>query len=205
MTLDLCCIVEGHGESQAVPVLVRRIQLALRPDIQLNVLTPIRMPRHRIVKPKELERAVELAARQSRPPRAILILADADDDPPCTLGPELLRLAQTARADVPIGVVLANREFENWFLAAIESLGGVRGLSTDLSPIPNVESIRDAKGKLTKLMQGSLVYSPVPDQPALAAKFNLDLARDRSDSFDKCWREMDRLLGEAIGRQEHGS
>lgn len=200
MILNLCCIIEGHGDSQAVPVLVRRIQQALRPDIQLNVVSPIRVPRHKIVKPYELERAVELAARQSTPPRAILILVDADDDAPCTLGPELLQRAKAARSDVPIGVVLAKREFETWFLAAIESLSGRRGLPMDLQPIADVESISDAKGKLKSLAHGSLVYSPIPDQPALAATFDMNLARRRSDSFDKCWREMEWLLTETVGQ-----
>ncbi len=157
MPLNLCCIIEGRGEEQAVPTLLRRIQQTLRPDIQLNVLRPIRVSRHKIVKPNELERAVELAARQSTPPRAILILVDADDDPPCTLGPELLQRAKAARSDVSIGVVLAKREFETWFLAAIESLSGRRGLPMDLQPIADVESISDAKGKLKSLAHGSLV------------------------------------------------
>ena len=101
MTLNLGCITEGHGERQAVPVLVRRIQQLLCPAIVLNVLSPIRVPRHKIVIPGELERAVELAARRLTPPRAILILLDADDDPPCILGPELLRRAKAARFRAP--------------------------------------------------------------------------------------------------------
>jgi hypothetical protein len=198
MILNLCCIIEGHGEEQAVPVLVRRIQQTLREDIQLE-FQRLRVPRHRMVKPRELERAVELAARLAIPPRAILVLVDADDDPPCILGPELLKRAKAARPDVPVAVVLANREFETWFLAAIESLCGHRRLPADLHPIPDVESIRDAKGKLTNLMRGAGVYSPTPDQPALAATFDMNLARKRSDSFDKCWREVERLLAEAVG------
>jgi hypothetical protein len=196
MILNLCCIIEGQGDEQAVPVLVRRIQQAVRPDISLNVAARIRVKRQKIVKPHELERAVELAARKLTVPRAILILIDAEDDLPCTLGPELLRRAKEARSDVPIGVVLANREFETWFLAAIESLCGRRGLADDLPPISDLESISDAKGKLTSLMPGSRVYSPIPDQPALAAGFDMDLAKSRSDSFNKCWREVERLLKE---------
>ena len=30
MTLNLCCIVEGQGEEQAVPILVRRMQQTLQ-------------------------------------------------------------------------------------------------------------------------------------------------------------------------------
>ena len=36
-------------------------------------------------------------------------------------------------------------------------------------------------------------YIETLDQPALAARFDLDLAR-RADSFDKCYREIIRLL-----------
>jgi hypothetical protein len=199
MILNLCCIIEGHGEEQAVPVLVRRIQQSFRPDLQLE-FQRLRVPRHRMVRAHELERAVELAVRLTPAPRAILVLVDADDDPPCMLGPELLKRAQAARPDVSVGVVLANREFETWFLAAIESLGGHRRLPADLRPIPNVESIRDAKGRLTSLMGGAGVYSPTPDQPALAATFDMMLARKRSDSFDKCWREVERLFAHAASK-----
>ena len=152
MILNLCCIIEGHGEEQAVPLLVRRVQQSLRPDIQLAEVTRLRAPRHKMVRPKELERAVELAARRTKPPRAILILVDADDDPPCLLGPTLLERAKAARPDVPVGVVLAKREFESWFLAAIESLRGRRGLPADLQPMSDFENIRDAKGTLIRLM-----------------------------------------------------
>jgi hypothetical protein len=198
MILNLCCIIEGHGEEQAVPLLVRRIQQSLRPDIQLIEVKRLRVPRHKMVRPKELERAVELAARLTKPPRAILILVDADDDPPCLLGPTLLERARASRPNDSVGVVLAKREFESWFLAAIESLCGRRGLPADLQPIPDFENIRDAKGRLTSLMHGSGVYSPTPDQPALTALFDMNLARQRSASFDKCWREIERLLAEAV-------
>ncbi|MBU4273663.1 MAG: DUF4276 family protein [Planctomycetes bacterium] len=201
MILNLCCIVEGHGEKSAVPILMRRILQSLCADLQLNLPGPIRVSRYKIVKPNELERAVELAARLLAPPRAILILMDADDDPPCILGPDLLRRAKQTRPDVPVGVVLANREFETWFLAAIESLGGRRGIPRDVSPLDDVESIH-AKRRLEKIMP---VYSPVLDQPALTAQFNMNLARSRSDSFDKCWREIERLLTQAVGAIEEDS
>lgn len=57
--------------------------------------------------------------------------------------------------------------------------------------------MRDAKGFLTQCMEGSRAYSPVVDQPALAVLFDLDSARRRSDSFDKFFREVQRLFGVA--------
>ena len=64
MNLNLGCIVEGRGEEQAVPTLVRRFPHFLECDIYANVLRPIRVGRYKLVKPGELERAVELSAQQ---------------------------------------------------------------------------------------------------------------------------------------------
>ncbi len=191
MTFNLCCIIEGHGEEQAVPVLVRRIQQSLRPDIQCEVKR-LRVPRHKMVKPHELERAVEFASRLAKPPRAILILVDADEDPPCLLGPKLLQRAKAARPDVSIGVVLAKREFETWFLAAIESLRGRRGLPDDLQPIPDVENVQDAKGRLTDLMAGSEYTPPFPTSPHLRQRLTWT------------WHVKDRIPSTSAGVRSNG-
>jgi hypothetical protein len=103
----------------------------------------------------------------------------------------LVRRARAARADRAIGVVLAMREYEAWFLAAAASLRGQRGLPDDLAPPAAPESLRDAKGWLNERM--SLGYKPTIDQPALTAVFDLDQART-APSFDKLVRELMRLL-----------
>jgi len=72
-------------------------------------------------------------------------------------------------------------------------------LAQTLNAVSDPESIRDAKGTLTRNMAGSQSYSPTHDQPALTAVFDMQLARRRSDSFDKCWREIQRLFAEASG------
>jgi len=202
MILNLSPIVEGHGEVSAVPILLRRLWQELVPHLDLRVAPPIRVSRKKLVKANELEKAVEFAARQVRPPRAVLVLIDADDDCPAELGPLLMARARGARSDVPAGVVLAKREFEAWFVAAIESIGGHRGLAQDLKVVSDPESIGDAKKTLTRSMAGSRAYSPVGDQPALTAVFNMQLARRRSDSFDKCWREVERLFAQASREAE---
>jgi len=45
-------IVEGHGDVAAVPVLLRRIATALRPDVSLQINTPIRVKANRFTKEK---------------------------------------------------------------------------------------------------------------------------------------------------------
>ena len=197
MILNLGCIVEGHGDVEAVPVLLRRLQQEWDRNLYLEIQRPFRAGRHKLVKPGELEARVESVARPLPAPGAILILIDAEDDCPKHLAPDLLARAQRARPDIPVAVVLAKHEFEAWFLAAIESLSGCRGLGDELPAVPDPEAIRGAKQFLTRNMPGSRAYSETLDQPALAAVFDIEIARTRSDSFDKCCREVHRLFREA--------
>ena len=66
-------IVEGHGEVQAAPMLIRRIAAEVDPELTAVVEPPIRMPANRLRKPGELERTVELAARKLGGAGGILI------------------------------------------------------------------------------------------------------------------------------------
>lgn len=199
--MRIACIVEGHGEVEAVPILIRRMasDIGIYPDI----LPPMRVPASKLRKAGELERAVEFAARKCGDGGAILILLDADDDCPAELGPELLFRSVQARADRRIGVVLAKREYEAWFLAATESLAGRRGLPADLASPPDPEAIRDAKGWLADRMGGGS-YSETTDQPALTAQFDMNAA-GTSDSFDKCRREILKLLAPGAALPESAS
>lgn len=191
--LRIASIVEGHGECEAVPILVRRIASALDPALAPEVRPVIRVPASRLLRQGEIERTVELAARKNAGQGGILVLLDCDDACPAQDGPALLQRAVKARPDVPVSVVLAKREFEAWFLAAAESLRGHRGLSAQLVGPPDPEAIRGAKEWLEKRMSRGQSYAESSDQPALTALFDLNLAR-RADSFDKCYREVVGLL-----------
>jgi len=192
-TAELAGIVEGHGDALSLPILMRRIAEVVDPGLGIKVTTVIRTPRSKLVKPGELERVVELAARKLARPAAILLLLDADTDCPAELGSSLLHRARTQRGDLPIAAVLAKHEFENWFIAAAESLRGRRGLPQDLTAPQDPESIEAAKAWLSTRMPRHNPYSETIDQPALTAQFNLEMAR-RSGSFDKLHREIERLL-----------
>jgi hypothetical protein len=193
--LRIACIVEAPGEVSAVPILIRRLVQEIDASSTTVIPSPpIRIPRSKVEKPGEIERAVKLAAAKLSGSGAILVLMDADDDCPAVLGAKLLQRAQSARADIEIAVVIAKREFEAWFLAAAESLRGRRGLSGTLESPGDPEAIRDAKGWLRKNMQQARTYQETVDQPALTAVFDIAAAR-RAPSFDKLYREIDRLLG----------
>ena len=195
MIVKIGCIVEGKGEVDAVPILIRRVASNLYPELGVDTPHPIRISRSKVVKEGELEQVVELAARNIRGQGAIFILLDSDDDCPARLGPELLCRALEARSDLPIAVVLAKYEFEAWFLTAAESLRGQRGLRNDLQPPNNPEAISGAKEWLSQRMEGTGAYSPTVDQPGLTARFDLNQAR-YADSFDKCYRDIVYLLDE---------
>lgn len=194
---ELACIVEGHGERESVPILVRRIANLIDPGLVVHLAAVIRIPRDKLVKAGELERAVSLAARNLSRNGAILVLVDADDACPATLGPDLLARAVNTRPDIVQGVVLAKFEFEAWFLAAAQSLRGLRGLPADLTAPRVPEAIRGAKGWLSERMGPEAHYSETIDQPALTAAFDMTQAQT-ANSFDKCDREIRRLIAAVL-------
>ena len=189
------CIVEGQGDVAAVPVLIRRIAADLYPELAIDIPRPIRVHRNQVVQPDKLEQEVELAARRIGEQGAIFIILDSDEDCPAELGPELLRRASQAHSNLPVAVVIAKNEFEAWFLAAAESIRGRRGLGNDIQSPDDPEAIRDAKGWLSNRMESNNSYSETTDQPALTALFDIEQAR-QTDSFDKCYRDIVRLLSE---------
>lgn len=194
MTLTIASIVEGHGDTQAVPILLRRIYTELFDQAFVSVLPPIRVPKSKLIKPPDLARAVSLAdlkLRQSDAERRlILILFDADQDPACDLAPKLLTTLRAERPDVDVALVLAVPEFETWFIAAAESLGDYLELTGSL---PNdVDAAGLKKAWLQQHFRAR--YTETIEQPALAARMDLRLCRSRSRSFDKLCRELEKRL-----------
>jgi len=90
--------------------------------------------------------------------------------------------------------VLANPEYETWFVAAAESLedfldlGGGETLSED----PEKDGLK--KAWIESRFRG-LRYSETVDQPRMTAAMDLALCRSRSPSFDKLCRELSKRLG----------
>ena len=199
MPVKIGCIVEGQGDVEAVPVLIRRVAADLYPELPI-ITHPIRVNRNQIVKVDNLEETIDAASRKVGRQGGIFIILDSDDDCPAKLGPELLQRALKVQSNLPIAVVLAKCEFEAWFLAAAESLSGQRGLKNNLQPPNNPEEIRGAKEWLTHQMESDRKYRETLDQPALTARFDFEQARQAS-SFDKCHRDIVRLLHQLRDRQ----
>lgn len=205
-------IVEGYGEERAVPILLRR-WLQFRdfhrhfevPDRAINAKGSGRLKagldyqRH-----VGIEHYIRAALRNG--PDAILVLLDADDE--CArratgpkLGPEILARAREVAATVPVAVVVANREFEAWFLAALQSLRA-RGLVPPrgnlLDPV-DPEAVRDCKGRIGDFM--GCGYEETMHQYALTQGLGFSQSMGiRSPSYAKLLRDLERLTRDARRR-----
>jgi hypothetical protein len=188
--ISLSAIVEGDGEVAALPVLLRRISEWRTPGVYVDVLAPIRVYKDRFLnREEEFNRHLKLAAAKSGETGWILILLDADDDCPMLKGRDIARRAGAVVPHRSIGVVLANREYEAWFIAAAKSLDGVRSFAyqpCDEAVDPEVP--RNAKGWLRDRMSSG-AYRETTDQPGLSARMDLQQAFDRSRSFRKLCTE----------------
>ncbi len=189
--IKIASIVEGDGEVKALPILLRRLALERTPFAEINPLTPIRVRRDQFInKDQEFRRHLLLAAAKSGDDGWVLVLLDADDDCPMTLGRKLYERARTHIPHRRLSVVLANREFEAWFIAAAHSLQGVRDFICVADELIEAEIPRNAKGWMREHMQGRK-YSEILDQPAFTAQFDLQQAFSNSRSFRKLCKEWE--------------
>lgn len=192
--MKVAAIVEGDGEVVALPILLRRLGDWQTPDIVIQALPPIRVRRDRFLnRDEEFRRHLLLAAAKCGEDGWILVLLDADDDCPAILAREILERARSCVPHRRVSVVLANREYEAWFIAAAESLNGQRGFTFDPADVIAPELPRDAKGWI-KAHIASGVYGETTDQPAFSARMSLEQAFERSRSFRKLCREWNRQV-----------
>ena len=194
--MAVASIVEGDGEVAAFPVLLRRLNDWRTLSALVDVLHPIRVRRDRFLnREQEFRRHLLLAANKCGPDGWIIVLLDADDDCPAELGRATLKRARAVAPHRRISVVLANREYEAWFIAAAQSLNGQRGFSFDpAGDRRDAERPRNAKGWVAERMVGGS-YREVTDQPAFSARIDLDQAFARSRSFRKLCSEWGRHVG----------
>jgi hypothetical protein len=208
-------IVEGRGEVDAVPILLRAwLRFRRYRNVEVHPDGPIYAggkgniaAAHDRIFGRGVEHYVRLA--WLRRPDVILVLLDADEDCPATIAAALLARARTQVApDCPLGVVVANREYEAWFLAAFPSAPfrqaieaqGFRLKQRSLPRGMDVEAIADCKARIETLID--LRYRPTIHQPALTRilPFTPGMTR-RSRSFRKLLKELHELLMKARRRR----
>lgn len=182
--IKVVSIVEGDGEVVALPVLLRRLEQWLTPGRYVHIERPIRVRREQFLNREEVfVKQLRLAAALCGPTGLILVLLDADDDCPVDLSAGIRARAAQVVPGHTVSVVLANREYEGWFIAAARSLDGCRGFACP-GYIPAPEAIRGAKQWISKHVPNG-AYHEVIDQPALSARLDLEQAHAHSRSFRK--------------------
>ena len=193
--IPIASIVEGDGEVAALPVLLRRLAQWRTPDVAAQILPPIRVHKDRFLnRPEEFSRHLQLAGAKCGDSGWILLLLDADDDCPATNGAGIVRRAQALIPHRRLGVVLANREYEAWFIAAASSLSGFRTFQCPPEDEnSDAEIPRNAKGWIGERM-GNGSYHETTDQPAFSARIDLELVHARSRSFRKLCSEWQRNM-----------
>ncbi len=196
-------IVEGDADREAVPFLLRRVieheeffdhGILERPILARDIPT--------VRREGELERFVQLACARAGCD-SVLVLIDCDDD--CArdvafeFSKRLYDIAQGAGKKVGVGFFC--REFEALFLGCISSLNEKYpelGFRLNDAPAPeDVEGIRDAKGRLARLMSSG-TYKPTRDQARFVSALDFDNLVQHSRSFQHVRRLVEWL------RQEKG-
>ncbi len=208
MTLHIQPIVEGQTEQRCLERLLQRIWRELHSQSErLQVLEPFRAHRDRLVqengqglvacvlkafeklKVKSSALIDENVAARS----LVLILLDAEDACPATLGPRLLEQAKsTLPTSASVTCVLANRMLENWIFAGASTLGGVNGLPAELLPRDLFED-RNGAGWLNeqlKRVHPTRKYKKTIDAEVFVRHMDLLECRKNSPSFDKLCREL---------------
>lgn len=167
MSAVIVPIVEGHGDVEAIGVLIRRI------DQMVSVKRPLRLSRSKMTRDSgEVERYVAIARSSVRESAssAIVLMLDQDEDCAAELGPKLLESLQSSSGSVRCFVAIAVREFESWIVGGIESLG-----------VDDPEQAGKPKARLHKFNGGK--YQESVDQAKLTSRIDVARLEVRSPSF----------------------
>ena len=136
--------------------------------------------RDKALRPGGVEAFVAVAA--GRPGcQGVLVVLDAEEDPACTRGPELLARA-LAVTGKPVYVCLAERTYEDWLYASAETLQ-----LDDLAFTPGT----NAESRIREALDSK--YIKPTWAPRLTSRMDLELALSRSMSLRRTLGCLDVL------------
>jgi hypothetical protein len=192
MSLIIQPIIEGSGELDSMRILLNRIALTFFQIDYVDVLKPITCNGKQTLL-KRLDDDLLLAAQKlkQRGGGAVLVLLDCDEQCPAQEAPKLLARVQENVSHLSSSVVMANRMFENWFIAGANSIQKLHAPVIPTDP----ESVMGAKAWLSRHMGGDN-YKPGKHQAAFTTEFDLHLARANAPSFDKLCRDLEKMFAQ---------
>jgi hypothetical protein len=198
-------IVEGEGDIEAVPILLRYVLHELLHKNTWNVIHPKKA--HSLpALHKKLGKYLHYCEIEEDA-QAILILLDLDDGCPAVEAQSLANDICALSPKLPVAIVFAHREYEAWFLASVEMMAQAqeRGRQYHFSqaflqnptPPSDVESIRDAKGWISRQMIPGYRYKETSHQPSMTTLIDFNLATQRSRSLRRLLYAVEFLVQHA--------
>lgn len=174
-------IVEGDGDLKAVPVLLRNL-LTLHGLHETQILPPHK--RGELPKVTAgFDNYFRMALKENA---AILLVLDFDCencDCPYQEAEKLYQRAQSIRSNWPFKIAFLVKEFESLFLAETQAAKNVLALPPGTKFPDEPETIRDAKGWLSKALPKGSAYKPTVHQAKITAHLNFEQLRKTSSDF----------------------
>ena len=195
----IIAIVEGDGEEEAVPQLIRRILWDRLVRYDVHVPRPV-IAKGTTKFNKKWEQFLRYAVKKECD--GILVLMDADEKCPYEEAQSLAMKASALGLNVPIAIVYAKSEYETWFISSLSAHTGqgIRerlGLDSSINAPDHVEDIRGAKEWLGRRMPRARGYNETSDQVVLTRHIDLATTRCVSRSFRRLCHAVEELV-EAI-------
>ena len=194
--LSIVPVVEGPGDADALPDLLRRIlweKLNRYDAVVAHGKKGIVKTNGRSNLIKKLEKFLQYAQRKPRC-GAILVLVDTDGDCPVELAKELSDRSRGIGIRCPVQIVCANRSFESWFLASFDTIRGHYGISSDARLDMNAEEVPSPKRWITAQMPQGQAYKETIHQGPLCQVMELESTQVNSRSFRRLCHALEQLL-----------
>lgn len=190
--MKITCIVEGHGEVQAAPILLRR---TLQEIFSINSAEIVPQRRQGINALEasnwaNFKRYLATAYYEESP---ILWMLDADDFCPCDKLRDIYSAALEMEVQQPIGFCFWHREFETIFLHDTNALSK----TLKCAPIPGPESpqaIRDAKRWISSQFPPNSCYKETLHQAKITSRLDFDLLSECYNDFRHYLRVVEWLI-----------
>ena len=189
-------IVEGPGEREAVPLLLRHLLQQILVRYDLIVAQPI------VTNGKgNMDRRLDKYLKYARIQKAdgIIIVRDADDDCPYLTAHNMAKKVQVMNLGVPVVIVCPKPEFEAWFIGSLAgsyaaSIREYLELLPTIAVPSNVEMLGDAKGWISRQMPEGKMYKPTRHQAKLAARICVNEASLNCRSFRRLRHAVEELV-----------
>ncbi len=201
MADTIYAIVEGDGESKAVPALLRKILHEQLYNYDYDIKAFNAKGRGNLTVADGVERFLELT-RLRKDCVGVIIVVDAEKDDracPVSLAQSFSKRALGLGLPFPVVVVVAVCEYESWFLANLDHIAPKFLASATLTYPHNPEDECSAKGWLSRHMPHGTRYKETQDQEKMTFLIDINRTAINLRSFRRMVNAIEQLV-EAISQ-----